>query len=60
MMNKKDALRLFREEVLPNIIKQYGKDDKPAQSQAWNDFTDALCKDKQITMKQCESWTNPF
>ena len=26
----------------------------------WNDYTDYLCKNGDITMKQYESWTNPF
>ena len=26
----------------------------------WNNFTDYLCKKGDITMKQYESWTNPF
>ncbi|KKN58900.1 hypothetical protein LCGC14_0547020 [marine sediment metagenome] len=33
--------------------------DKPMRSEAWNDFTDALCKEGRITMKQYETWTHP-
>lgn len=27
---------------------------------AWNDYTDALCKEGRITSKQYETWSNPF
>lgn len=59
-MTKAEAMKQFREEILPAVEWRYGKNDKVAQSQAWNDFTDGLCKDKQITMKQYSSWDNPF
>lgn len=28
--------------------------------QAWNDYTDMLHKDRQITAHQYETWTNPI
>lgn len=59
-MKKEQAIKLFKEEILPIIIKEYGKDDKPAISEAWNNFTDALCKDGEITQHQYNIWTNPF
>lgn len=60
-MTKKQALRDFKEHVLPNIpLRHNGKVDEVARSEAWNNYTDALCKDGQITLKQYESWTNPF
>jgi hypothetical protein len=59
-MTKKEALSIFKEEVLPTIIKKYGKDDVPARCEGWNDFTDYLCKDGQITTKQYSAWVNPF
>ena len=34
--------------------------DKPARCEAWNDYTDGLCKDRQITSKQYSTWANPF
>lgn len=36
------------------------KHDKVAKQQAWSDFTDALCKDGQITEHQYNTWSNPF
>ena len=34
--------------------------DEPARDQAWNDFTDGLCKEGRITTKQYESWHSPW
>jgi len=34
--------------------------DTPARCEAWNDWTDALMKNKEITPAQYESWDNPF
>ncbi len=59
-MNKKEVVAEFKEFVLPNVIKRFGEKDKIALAEAWNDYTDALCKDGRITLKQYESWTNPF
>lgn len=59
-MNKQQAIADFKENVLPHVIERFGKDDKPAISEAWNDYTDMLCKDRQITQKQYSNWSNPF
>lgn len=59
-MTKAQALRDFREIVLPFVLKQYGRDDRIAIREAWNNYTDALCKDKEITLHQYETWDNPF
>jgi hypothetical protein len=59
-MTKREAFAQFKAEVLPNVQKQYGTKDKAARDQAWNDYTDALCKNGDITLKQYESWTHPF
>jgi len=59
-MTKREAVALFRAEVLPEVVKRYSKDDKPAICEAWNDWTDGLCKDKQITARQYDTWTHPF
>lgn len=34
--------------------------DVTAQREYFNNYTDMLCKDRQITVKQYETWTNPF
>ena len=59
-MTKKEALQEFRAYILPAVVAQYGKDDRPAISEAWCNFTDYLCKDGIITRHQDETWTNPF
>ena len=53
-MTKTEALKLFRE------IDNSPKGDVVWRREAWNNFTDALCKDRQITPRQYETWTNPF
>ena len=55
-MTKKQALEQFRSELKPYIP----KGDVPAIREAWNNYTDSLCKDRLITEKQYETWTNPF
>ena len=52
-MTKSEALKLFREYDIPSR-------DKVALREAWNNFTDFLCKDRQITAKQYDTWSNPF
>jgi hypothetical protein len=34
--------------------------DKVMMLVAWGEFTDALCKEGRITMRQYEGWINPF
>tara|TARA_R100000808_G_C2143193_1_gene150976 strand:+ start:634 stop:855 length:222 start_codon:yes stop_codon:yes gene_type:complete len=51
----------FEEHVLPAIIDQYeqdGKPDWPARSEAWNDWTDSLCKNGQISDWQYANWSH--
>jgi len=36
------------------------KTDKIRKRIAFGDFTDMLCKNGDITLKQYESWSNPF
>lgn len=59
-MTKQEAINEFTHYHLPCVIAQYGKDDKPALREAWGIYTDQLCKDGKITMKQYETWSNPF
>jgi hypothetical protein len=61
-MTKREAVREFTQYALPQVKAAYeqdGRKDRVARSEAWNNFTDALCKDRQITMHQYESWTHP-
>ncbi len=59
-MTKNTAVADFKAFVLPGVIKWFGEADKVAIRTAWNDWTDSLCKSNQITMRQYETWTNPF
>ena len=53
-MTKKDALKEFRS--CGKVV----RGDAIWTRENWNDYTDFLCRDGQITMKQYETWTNPF
>ena len=53
-MTKVQALKEFRQ------CDQVVKGDIVATRENWNNYTDFLCRDGQITMKKYESWSNPF
>ncbi len=58
----KQAVRQFEDLHLPAIKLAFEKDgepDWPARSEAWNNFTDYLCKNKEISDWQYENWTHP-
>ena len=59
-MKKNTAVADFREFILPEVIANYSDKDIVAIRTAWNDWTDSLCKSGQITLRQYETWTNPF
>ncbi len=53
-MNKKEALALFKE------MYYISKNDSIANRENFHNFTDSLCKDRKITLKQYENWSNPY
>lgn len=53
-MTKAEAIQEFRQVV------QIERGDTIARREAWNDYTDMLCKDRLITSYQYENWSNPF
>ena len=56
------ACETFTTEILPGIQEQYEQDgipDGPARREAWNDWTDGLCKDGQISDWQYANWDHP-
>ena len=58
-MTKLEFDKYFKMEILPIIADKYEKDgipDRPARREAYNDETDYLCKDGQITEKQYNEW----
>jgi hypothetical protein len=46
----------FDSEVLPDVIEAYGEDDEPAISEAFNNWTDMLCKDGEIHPEQYDKY----
>lgn len=59
-MTKVQVKGAFDEYVKPCVIAQHGKDDKPAIREAWNNYTDSLCKDGFITPHQYDTWSGPY
>ena len=56
-----DACDTFITEILPMIQEQYEQDgipDIPARCEAWNNWTDSLCKDEQISDWQYMNWSH--
>ncbi len=56
-MTLREARKYFRENLAPNVITLYGKNDKAAMRTAFNDWTDALHKEGEITDRQYNSWS---
>jgi hypothetical protein len=46
----------FDEEVLPGVIEHYSEDDSVAINEAFNDWTDMLCKDGEIHDEQYDKY----
>jgi hypothetical protein len=59
-MTKKEAIQQFKKTILPLVHARFRKNDKAAIREAWNNWTDGLCKDGRITSKQYHNWTGPF
>lgn len=55
-MTKAEAFADFKATILPHLT----PGDIPMRDQAWNDYTDGLQKDGQITAKQYDTWVSPF
>jgi hypothetical protein len=61
-MNKDQAKRLFVTACYGNAcnLRTAIKKDKLMVQEDWSFFTDRLCRDGEISMKQYESWTFPW
>ena len=62
VMTRDEAIEIFDNQILPLVIHSYEQDgivDEPARCEAWNNWTDAMCKDNQISDWQYENWTHP-
>jgi hypothetical protein len=55
-VTKKAAKAYFDEWILPHLPDS----DKIMIREEWGTYTDILCRNKQITMKQYETWENPY
>jgi hypothetical protein len=56
------ATETFNRFVLPLVqqgMEQDGEPDYVARSEAWNNWTDSLCKDGQISDWQYANWSQP-
>ena len=62
VMTRDEAIDIFDNHILPLVqqgMESDGEPDIPARSEAWNNWTDAMCKDGQISDWQYENWTHP-
>ena len=54
-MTKLQAIEMFK-----SGASNAAHGDTIARREEWNDFTDMLCRNGDITEKQYSSWSNPF
>ena len=62
VMTWQQASDYFREEILPGVVEHYEQDgipDGPARRETWNNWTDSLCKDGEISDWQYANWSHP-
>lgn len=52
MLTDTQVYDIFRTEIRPLVVEQYGEDDIIAINETFNNWTDALCKDGEITEEQ--------
>ena len=57
-LTKKQVVEMCRE-VFREMPEMF-RGDIPAKREYFNDLTDSLAKDNQITRYQCDNWSNPF
>lgn len=57
-LTKQHALKIFKEGLQGEEF--WRKLDSIAKRESWNNYTDSLCRSGSISLKQYESWSNPF
>lgn len=50
----KEAFAAWELDIKPDVIRQYGSNDYAVIAESWNDYTDTLCKDGEMTELQCQ------
>jgi len=61
-MTREQAIKQWKDQCVQQIKDWYEQDgipDYPARCESWNEFTDELCKDGYITLKQYSTWAAP-
>ena len=63
VMTWKQAVEQFKDHVLPSVVateKLYGRGpDLTMRRETWNNWTDSLCKNEQISDWQYNNWSQP-
>ena len=62
VMTRDQAIEIFDNEILPMVVQRYEQDgipDIPARCEEFINWTDAMCKDGQISDWQYENWSHP-
>ncbi len=63
VMTRDEAVSYFENQIMPDILmieaQQTGSPDWPRRSEAWNNWTDSLCKNRQISDWQYMNWSHP-
>ena len=62
VITRDEAIERFEDTELPAVIAEFEQDgqvDGPARREAWNNWTDMLCKDGEISDWQYANWSQP-
>ena len=62
VMTRDEAIEIFDSCILPIVVEEYeqdGRADECARRETWNNWTDSLCKDREISDWQYENWSQP-
>jgi hypothetical protein len=63
VMTWEQAVAEFNDYYMPLVRKEEKRynnhPDLPMRRESWNNFTDSLCKDEQISDWQYENWSQP-
>lgn len=54
--SEEELSKRFDEEILPLVLETYSESDSVAINEAFNDWTDSLCKDGEIHQEQYNSY----